>query len=712
MRRNILLNTFILLCLSGLPTWAQSGQWVWLKGDSTVSSTGNYGAIGVPDVANNAPVNIGTGHWTDLQGNFWSMGDNGLWKYDPANNTWTFVHPSGGNGVYGTQGVPAPLNHPGAAVNPICWTDEAGDLWLFGGNHSTFVLDALWRYHIATDEWTWMKGSPGVTAIGNPLPVYGTLHTENTANTPGAKSHSGSCANWVVNNSFWVFGGNASLSFLSLKNDLWRYNRATNNWVWESGEQGQNATGNYGTRGVANAANVPPARLLTACWKDGQQNLYLFSGSTYNSSFNDLWRYNIQTRQWTWLDGNAGPGMNGGSDDVYCIPDSDLRLRSRTAFGVAPFDAGCAHVYWGLGGGRPILAPLQDHLYNDLWLINADKQTWTKVKGHSTGSPVPYHYGTKGVPDPDNLPKARYNPCLWTDKTGNLFLFGGGVPLPGNNTPIPYAVGINDLWKFIPDRSCILAGLDPGSHLQAPPVTRLCTGDSTIMSIPTGVPVSVSPATGTRINTAEGYIVFYGGTTTTYSVVARPDNPCLGYDSIAFTITLPPPPDAAFTINPGTAYLNDAINFVNQSTNAISYKWHENGQLLTTTEDMVHRFTTPGTHCITLVATNKCGEQDSVSHCLEVIGSPVCFVPNAFSPNGDGLNDVFRVEGGNFKLLMFDIYNRYGQRIFNTNTPARGWDGTFNGERCDIGTYYYYIRYTDQGTGAAHTLKGDVALLP
>lgn len=87
------------------------------------------------------------------------------------------------------------------------------------------------------------------------------------------------------------------------------------------------------------------------------------------------------------------------------------------------------------------------------------------------------------------------------------------------------------------------------------------------------------------------------------------------------------------------------------------------------------------------------------------------FVPNAFSPNGDGINDIFRVENVTYQdALEFRIFNRYGQCIFHTVDARQGWDGSDKGMPADLGTYYYYIRlgYPD---GKRKILKGEVILL-
>src|SRR5690606_18542296 len=87
-------------------------------------------------------------------------------------------------------------------------------------------------------------------------------------------------------------------------------------------------------------------------------------------------------------------------------------------------------------------------------------------------------------------------------------------------------------------------------------------------------------------------------------------------------------------------------------------------------------------------------------------------VPNAFSPNGDGLNDVFRVTGITYQQLkVFMVFNRYGQEVFATTDVAKGWDGTYNGRPCEVGTYFYLIRLEYPPDGRTKTYQGDVQLL-
>jgi len=104
-----------------------------------------------------------------------------------------------------------------------------------------------------------------------------------------------------------------------------------------------------------------------------------------------------------------------------------------------------------------------------------------------------------------------------------------------------------------------------------------------------------------------------------------------------------------------------------------------------------------------------CSATDSVyvstENCCDVA------VPDAFSPNGDGRNDIFRIiSKGNQQMKQFLIVNRWGQRVFQTTDQSKGWDGRLNGVPQDMGTYNYYIRYTCTD-GRTLEKKGDVILV-
>jgi gliding motility-associated-like protein len=111
----------------------------------------------------------------------------------------------------------------------------------------------------------------------------------------------------------------------------------------------------------------------------------------------------------------------------------------------------------------------------------------------------------------------------------------------------------------------------------------------------------------------------------------------------------------------------------------------------------------------TVSGINKCGEvQDTV-----VVQQIFCdiWVPNAFTPNGDGVNDMFRALGniGRLQNYSFQIFNRWGQRVFSTTDPTKGWDGRQDGGEAPGGVYVYSLEYSVNGKPVIG--KGNFTLL-
>lgn len=99
--------------------------------------------------------------------------------------------------------------------------------------------------------------------------------------------------------------------------------------------------------------------------------------------------------------------------------------------------------------------------------------------------------------------------------------------------------------------------------------------------------------------------------------------------------------------------------------------------------------------CYRVSYLDECGNESELSPEICENLSNQILLPNAFTPNGDGLNDVFRVLEGVYRNFQFNIYNRWGALVFATNNSANGWDGTLNGQMAPPGAYIYRIEYFD-----------------
>ena len=143
---------------------------------------------------------------------------------------------------------------------------------------------------------------------------------------------------------------------------------------------------------------------------------------------------------------------------------------------------------------------------------------------------------------------------------------------------------------------------------------------------------------------------------------------------------------------------------------ALYYWWLPNDGTLNN-RDINNPVATPTeTTTYTVYGTDSTGCQDSAKITITVLSDSL-FLPTAFTPDGDGLNDIFRPVNMKYhKLIEFSIYNRWGQQIFTTSNKEVGWDGTFQGVLQDLGVYnYLFIVGLEDGTNRA--FKGNVTLI-
>jgi gliding motility-associated-like protein len=111
-----------------------------------------------------------------------------------------------------------------------------------------------------------------------------------------------------------------------------------------------------------------------------------------------------------------------------------------------------------------------------------------------------------------------------------------------------------------------------------------------------------------------------------------------------------------------------------------------------------------------VIVSNQCGTAEKQINITE----QVCTIafPTGFTPNGDGLNDVFKVLNGyHLQYYRLSIINRWGQQIFTSAEPAKGWNGMLNGKPADAGTYIWFCEYKKPGSPAVAGMKGVVTLI-
>lgn len=598
MKVKVYLFSLILLCSN---LFSQQGEWEWLKGNNGINTIGNYGTQGVPALSNNPGARESSIRWTDASGNFWLFGGQGyagvngrlndLWKYDPTTNEWTWM--KGSNtvdqyGVYGTQGISSPANYPGSRSFSIKWVDNSGNLWLFGGigyaaSGSVGSLTDLWKYNIATNEWTWMKGSNTVDQNG----TYGALGTPSPANNPGSRWAG---TGWFENTGYlWLMGGSGypAVGVNGYLNDLWKYNTTTNEWTWVGGSNLINQNGIYGTQGVPSSTNIPGSRYIASSWKDFSGNFWLFGGSGYPLSgpgalLNDLWRYNPSTNQWTWMKGSSSTNQNGTYGTIG-VPAATNCPGSRydTEIWIDP-----SSTVWMFGGhGLPVSGITGDRL-NDQWTYNMSTNIWTWVKGSQLLDQFGT-YGTQGIPAPANIPGSRKHFSGWVDYCGNLYLFGG-IGRPGSGS----SGYLNDLWKY----NNVAAPPTPTNVTPVQNQTICSNNSTTLMALPVmsgTINWYSTPVSTLVLGTGTAFIT-PSLTTGTYTYYAEAYTCTNSISRTAITLTVLSNP--TITVNSGS--ICSGQSFTMNPSGASSYTYSSGSAVVSPT--MTSLFTVIGT------GTNGC----------------------------------------------------------------------------------------------------------
>jgi gliding motility-associated-like protein len=180
-------------------------------------------------------------------------------------------------------------------------------------------------------------------------------------------------------------------------------------------------------------------------------------------------------------------------------------------------------------------------------------------------------------------------------------------------------------------------------------------------------------------------------------------------------ITVLPSPVADFTYTPSQlSNLIPTAEFTDQSIDAVKWRWTFGTSGISIEQNPTHTFPDTGLQVVQLVVFHQSGCTDTIQKVLDVIPEVRYFLPNAFTPNGDGSNDGFRGNGmmEGAKDFEFKIWNRYGELLFETNDPNESWNGRKNntGDLSPQGVYVVVVTYTGP-RGDKNKLRGYATLL-
>lgn len=178
-------------------------------------------------------------------------------------------------------------------------------------------------------------------------------------------------------------------------------------------------------------------------------------------------------------------------------------------------------------------------------------------------------------------------------------------------------------------------------------------------------------------------------------------------DTISSTITVTALPGVTASADT-TIDIGNSVVISATGSGSGTYLWSPTSGLISPNSSSTSATPLSTTAYVIFYTENGCTVTDTVLITVNIVEG--IGVPNAFSPNGDGVNDVLSVLGQGIVKMNFIVYNRYGQKVFESSDQTQGWDGTFEGKKINGGVFAWYLEYT-LISGQNGTLKGNVTLM-
>lgn len=709
-----------------------TNEWTWMKGPNIPNSPGNYGSLGIEDPNNQPPPRWSYTKWKSNDGNFYTFAgqtqtgsSNDVWQYKPASNNWTWIS---GNSTANQNGTyvscnPNINNFPSARYeNQTAQTVGCSDVfWTFGGrSFSLSNYNDLWIFNTANLQWTFVSGNSTLNNPGN----FGTQGVPASSNMISARF--GVCMWTDTANNVWIFGGQDGSN---LFNDLWRFKPDTSCFsapLVASFElippfDTVLCYGDTASMIIPNTANVSWSPSGAVFPNIDTSMLYFapISNTTFTVTGIDTGTCpGADTLVFSLLiNANNTPNLIKPIDTLICPGefttmnlDPALNIQYFPSNGVVPnvdtsvlsFSPNSTTSYTVIGRygvcSQPDTVVFTIVVQNQGQVILNNPTPLSICEGDTTFMNLDPNYTVSWSPPTNVFPNADtsllgFNPTTYTTYTIQASI-GGICPA---TTSISF--GINVL---------------SSNQVQIPFITdtTICEGTSLNIALKNAQEkfVSVTPNQFVVYLNDSNKISLSPTTTTTYTLIAR-GGLCSLADTLSFTITVKPSPIADFTLSPQNATLKNAyFEMNNQSQNANKYLWFLNYIPFSTSFNAQKQITKTGNFCFQLAATGSSGCIDTAEVCGTVSEDPSYLqFPNAFTPNGDGINDEFRPIADNVKFLRFQIFDRWGTEMFSDKTGLWGWDGKYKSSPMPNGVYFYYFKYSIQGVEQVR--QGDLTLI-
>ncbi len=181
--------------------------------------------------------------------------------------------------------------------------------------------------------------------------------------------------------------------------------------------------------------------------------------------------------------------------------------------------------------------------------------------------------------------------------------------------------------------------------------------------------------------------------------------------SLSDSIIVYRPPTADFSYTPSVVYISNPVYFFKDKSlgNVIGWKWYFGDEDSSENLDPNHRYSKSGSYDVQLYVVDGNGCVDSIAQKVQVLDEVLYFLPTAITPNFDGKNDEFRISGIGYEKASIQIFNRWGEKIFESDNFT-SWDATYKGEIVQNEVYVYILTILDNKK-LEHYEKGTIKVI-
>lgn len=395
----------------------------------------------------------------------------------------------------------------------------------------------------------------------------------------------------------------------------------------------------------------------------------------------------------TWTATGSASSAGGG----FAIVNNTVYYHNTSGFNSAPFVTGPGNLAFSLVGATipspsdmaccpvcatpPIPPPAADFIISEDTICVGSCVDFTDL---STGSATSWNWTFPGG-TPAN--SAVQNPSGVCFNTAGIFNIKQVATNAGGSDSITKQLVVVPLPQVVTTSTLTNCDIDNGEAEAVGSLGRL--------------PYSYSWSSGSNLNIATGLGVGV------YTVTLTDSRMCQA--TATATINQHPNPTATITPYPVTQIdVGDQVQL--QASGGVSYNWLNTlGLGCSNCSNPVAKPPNDMVYCVNVTDINGCSD----TACTTILVDTSCgiiIVPNAFTPNGDGLNDYIEFSNNCIEALKFAIFNRWGQKIYEANSLEAKWDGTYNGEKQLISTYFYVLE-AKLKNGRTIRQRGDITLI-